>query len=92
MITETIADDKVAEIVDKELREELSEFGFQRAEITAAWDRDGQEYLSIRSYLDPKRPLDPRRSSLARSKLRYALLGAGEDRFPSVVQIFPDVP
>jgi hypothetical protein len=83
--------EEVKKLADRLLAEDLGKFGFREVEVSTGEDEDGDEFFDISAHFNPSRtPLDPRASIRATSRLRKALLDAGENRFPSVLSILPE--
>lgn len=83
--------DAVRQIVDRVLREQLAEIGYDSAEVREDVDHDGDDILRIRiNYHKVGDSIDPSPTfSLARH-LRSELRKMGDDRFPHFTHVFPE--
>jgi len=78
-------------LADRLLSEDLGKYGFREVEVSTAEDEDRDEFFDISAYFNPSRtPLDPRASIRSTSRLRQAMLDAGEKRFPNVLHILSE--
>lgn len=81
----------VKSTVDRVLREQLAEIGYEHADVVEDVDHDGDDILRIEiTYKKVGERVDPAPTFSVTTKLRKALAEVGEYRFPHLKHVFPE--
>ena len=83
--------DEIKTVTVRSLKETLGSFGFERADVAAGVDHDGDNALFVTAYFaSTSQPAGERPLVHAMGSLRRHLLDSGEERFPYLRSDFPD--
>lgn len=90
-LLKAVVDRRAVEAVERVLREHLAPYGFEGSTVVGGVDHDGEPVLFVDVRYRWGAPPPPRNVTFGLvGRLREALLGIGEGRFPHVRHRLPD--